>query len=246
MSQIICQNLTLGYEKHIVAEEIDFSVNKGDYLCILGENGSGKSTLIKTLLGLTKPLSGELAFGDKLKSKEIGYLPQQTLAQKDFPASVWEIVLSGCVNRSGLRPFYSKSEKELARENMEQLKITHLAKRCYQNLSGGQQQRVLLARALCSTRKMLLLDEPVAGLDPRASAEMYEVISELNKKHGITVIMVSHDIAAALPYASHVLHLSNKPLFFGTKEDYLKSPIGQLYVESARLNLVNDKEAGHE
>lgn len=246
MSQIVCQNLTLGYEKHIVAEEINFSVDKGDYLCILGENGSGKSTLIKTLLGLTKPLSGELRFSDQLRAKEIGYLPQQTLAQRDFPASVWEIVLSGCVNRSGLRPFYSRLEKEIARENMEQLGITHLAKRCYQNLSGGQQQRVLLARALCSTRKMLLLDEPVAGLDPKASAEMYEVISELNKKHGITIIMVSHDITAALPYASHVLHLSNKPLFFGTKEAYLESPVGQFYVAGAAVQAFKKEAEEHE
>ena len=246
MSQIVCRNLALGYEKRAVAEEISFTVNKGDYLCILGENGSGKSTLIKTLLGLTKPLSGEMQFGDKLSAKEIGYLPQQTLSQRDFPASVWEIVLSGCLNRSGLRPFYSKLEKEIAKENMEQLGITHLAKKCYRELSGGQQQRVLLARALCATRKMLLLDEPVAGLDPKATAEMYEVIYELNQKHGITIVMVSHDIMAAVPYASHVLHLSNKPLFFGTKEDYVKSPVGQIYAASAALHTPKKEVANHE
>ncbi len=230
MSQIICQNLVLGYEKHVVAEEISFSVNQGDYLCILGENGSGKSTLIKTLLGLNKPMAGEIHFGDRLKSREIGYLPQQTLAQRDFPASVEEIVQSGCLNRAGLRPFYSRLEREIARENMEQLGVGHLAKRCYRELSGGQQQRVLLARALCAARKMLLLDEPVAGLDPKAAADLYEVISELNQKHGITIVMVSHDIMAALPYASHVLHLSHKPLFWGTREEYVKSPAGQIYV----------------
>ena len=245
MSQIECRNLVLGYEKHIVAEEINFSVDKGDYLCILGENGSGKSTLIKTLLGLTKPLSGEICFGDRLRAQEIGYLPQQTLAQRDFPASVWEIVLSGCLNRSGLRPFYTKLEKEIARENIEQLGISHLAKRCYRELSGGQQQRVLLARALCATRKMLLLDEPVAGLDPKATAELYEVIYELNQKHGTTIVMVSHDIMAAVPYASHVLHLSNKPLFFGRKEDYIKSPVGQIYASSVALHSVR-QEVAHE
>ena len=246
MSQIVCRNLALGYEKRAVAEDINFTVNKGDYLCILGENGSGKSTLIKTLLGLTRPLSGEMQFGDRLSAKDIGYLPQQTLAQRDFPASVWEIVLSGCLNRSGLKPFYSRLEKEIARENMEQLGISHLAKKCYRELSGGQQQRALLARALCATRKMLLLDEPVAGLDPKATAEMYEVIYELNQKHGITIIMVSHDIMAAVPYASHVLHLSNKPLFFGTKEDYVKSPVGQVYAASATLHAPKQEVADHE
>ena len=246
MSQIVCHNLALGYEKRVVAEDIHFTVNKGDYLCILGENGSGKSTLIKTLLGLTRPLSGEMQFGDGLSAKDIGYLPQQTLAQRDFPASVWEIVLSGCLNRCGLKPFYSKSEKEIAKENMEQLGISHLARQCYRELSGGQQQRVLLARALCAARKMLLLDEPVAGLDPKATAEMYELIYELNREHGITIIMVSHDIMAAVPYASHVLHLSNKPLFFGTKEDYIKSPVGQIYAASAALHAPKLEVADHE
>lgn len=245
MAQIVCQNLTLGYEKHAVAEDICFSVNRGDYLCILGENGSGKSTLVKTLLGLTKPLSGEITFGDTLRQQEIGYLPQQTMAQRDFPASVWEIVLSGCLNRSGLRPFYNRLEKEIARENMEQLGISGLAGKCYRELSGGQQQRVLLARALCATRKMLLLDEPVAGLDPVATAEMYEAIYELNQKHGITILMVSHDITAAVPYASHVLHLANKPLFFGTKEAYIQSPVGQIYAAGAAL-YAPKKEVRHE
>ena len=246
MSQIVCKNLVLGYEKHAVAEDINFSVNQGDYLCILGENGSGKSTLIKTLLGLTKPLSGEIQFGERLSAKEIGYLPQQTLTQRDFPASVWEIVRSGCLNRIGFRPFYSAAEKEIARENMELLGITSLANKCYRELSGGQQQRVLLARALCATRKMLLLDEPVAGLDPKATAELYEVIYELNQKHGTTIIMVSHDIMAAVPYASHVLHLSNKPLFFGTKDDYIKSPVGQIYAASAILHTPKKEAEEHE
>lgn len=242
MSQIVCRNLSLGYERRAVAEEINFVVNQGDYLCILGENGSGKSTLIKTLLGLTKPLAGEIEFGENLKAAEVGYMPQQTMSQRDFPASVWEIVLSGCLNRIGLRPFYVSAEKKIARENMEQLGISHLAKKCYRELSGGQQQRVLLARALCATRKMLLLDEPVAGLDPKATAELYEVIYELNQKHGITIIMVSHDIMTAVPYASHVLHLSHKPLFFGTKQDYIQSPVGQIYAASAVLNAPKKEE----
>lgn len=229
MAQLICRDLALGYDGKTVAENITFEVNKGDYLCIVGENGSGKSTLVKTLLHLKKPLSGELMFGDGLTQNMIGYLPQQTVVQRDFPASVKEIVLSGCLNRGGFRPFYNKAEKALAAETMEKMGITHLANRCYRELSGGQQQRVLLARALCATREVLLLDEPVAGLDPKVTKEMYDLIDRLNKEDGITVIMVSHDVSAAIRYASHILHVSRKPLFFGTTEDYLKTPAGKAF-----------------
>ncbi len=229
MAQLTCQHLTLGYDGKTVAENINFEVCKGDYLCIVGENGSGKSTLVKTLLHLRKPQGGTILFGDGLTQKQIGYLPQQTVVQRDFPASVQEIVLSGCLNRGGFRPFYTKSEKRLAAETMEKMGITHLAHRCYRELSGGQQQRVLLARALCATREILLLDEPVAGLDPKVTKEMYELIARLNREDGITVIMVSHDVGAAVKYASHILHVSRKPLFFGTKEDYLTTPVGQAF-----------------
>ena len=190
MALITCQDVTLGYENTRVAEHLSFTVEEGDYLCIVGENGSGKSTLMKTLLGLRAPLAGHIAFGDGLRKNEIGYLPQQTPIQRDFPASVQEVVLSGCLARCGLRPFYSKEEKALAARNMERLGITPLARRCYRELSGGQQQRVLLARALCATRKLLLLDEPVAGLDPKVTAELYDLIAELNRADGITVIMI--------------------------------------------------------
>lgn len=168
--------------------------------------------------------------GDGLEADGIGYLPQQTIVQRDFPASVQEIVLSGCLNRCGRRPFYGKKEKALAREHMERLGIAHLAKRCYRELSGGQQQRVLLARALCATRYMLLLDEPVAGLDPVAMQEMYDLLERLNHKEKITIIMVSHDIRAAVSYADHILHISEEPLFFGTKEEYIQSEIGKAYL----------------
>lgn len=221
MAQIICNDVSLGYEGSIVTEHLNFEINKGDYLCIIGENGAGKSTLIKALLNLKLPVSGQIIVGDGLKPTEIGYLPQQTVVQKDFPASVWEIVLSGCLNRCGLRPFYTREEKQLAMENMERLGISNLSKKCYRELSGGQQQRVLLARALCATKKMLLLDEPVAGLDPKVTNEMYELIYRLNKKDGITVVMVSHDIEATVKYATHILHVSNIPLFFGKKEEYV-------------------------
>lgn len=231
MALLTCSNISLGYEGKKIVEDINFSVNTGDYLCIVGENGSGKSTLMKTLLNLKTPMEGSIVTGDGLKQEEIGYLPQQTVVQKDFPASVHEIVLSGCLNRCGMRPFYSKEEKQLAATNMERLGIRHLAKRCYRELSGGQQQRVLLARALCATRKLLLLDEPVAGLDPKAMADMYEIIESLNSEDGITVIMISHDIKAAVKYASHILHISKKPLFYGDKKDYLASDIGKHFGE---------------
>ena len=228
MAQLSCQNLTVGYDGRTVLQGLNFEVNPGDYLCILGENGSGKSTLMKTILGLQAPISGTILTGDGLRKNEIGYLPQQTQAQKDFPASVREIVLSGCQGRCGSRPFYSKEEKRLAEENIGKMGIGSLTKRCYRELSGGQQQRVLLARALCATRKMLLLDEPVSGLDPRVTAEMYGLIETLNREEGITVMMISHDISAALKYASHILHIGDS-VFFGTKADYLQSPQGKVF-----------------
>ena len=222
MSQLICKDLSCGYEQIAVVTGVNFSVNAGDYLCILGENGSGKSTLVKTLLGLVKPIGGSIETGDDLKRNEIGYLPQQTDVQRDFPASVWEVVLSGCLAGSGFRPFYNKQEKELAKQNIEKMGLKGFKKRCYRELSGGQQQRVLLARSLCATRKLLLLDEPVSGLDPKVTLEMYDLISKLNRDDGVTVIMISHDINAALKYATHVLHVSHD-VFFGTRDEYLKS-----------------------
>lgn len=230
MAYLTVKNLSVGYENKVVAENIDFVVNQGDYLCIVGENGSGKSTLMKTLLGLKSPTSGEIVFGDGLKRNEIGYLPQQTAVQRDFPASVYEVVLSGCVGKNGWRPFYSGADKALAKENIEKMGITELANRCYRELSGGQQQRVLLARALCATKKILLLDEPVAGLDPRVTVEMYHTIAQLNTD-GVTIIMISHDIAA-VKYASHVLHIGHRPLFFGTREDYIASDVGKVFFKT--------------
>ena len=228
MALITVRDLSLGYDSRIIAEGLNFTVNAGDYLCIVGENGSGKTTLMKTLLHLQEPAGGEIRTGDGLKNNEIGYLPQQTIVQKDFPASVREIVLSGCQGRCGLRPFYNKEEKRLAEENMERMGISDLADRCYRELSGGQQQRVLLARALCATRKVLLMDEPVSGLDPMVTEEMYELIRELHKE-GITVIMISHDIAAAVRYATHILHIGST-IFYGTKEEYLESDAGRFFL----------------
>ena len=225
MALITCQDLSLGYDGREVLRDLNFTVSAGDYLCVVGENGSGKSTLMRTILGLQAPLGGKVLMGDGLRQTEIGYLPQQTVVQKDFPATVWEIVLSGCQGRRGKRPFYAKEDKELARTHIEKMGLASLERRCYRELSGGQQQRVLLARALCATRKILLLDEPVSGLDPNAMSEMYDLIRQLNRRDGITIIMISHDLSAAVRYASHILHVGDA-VFFGTKRDYLKSNVG--------------------
>ena len=229
MALIACRDLALGYESHPILEHLEFAIEPGDYLCIVGENGSGKSTLIRTMLGLQRPLSGEISFGDGLKPNEIGYLPQQTAIQKDFPATVWEIVLSGCQARVGRRAFYSGADKALAAENLERLSMTAYKRRCYRELSGGQQQRVLLARALCATQRLLLLDEPVSGLDPRAMGEMYDLIEALNEE-GVAIIMVSHDVEAALRYAAHILHLGER-VFFGTTEAYRQSETGRRFLQ---------------
>lgn len=221
MPILTCHNVSVGYDGKNVASGLTFSVEQGDYLCIVGENGSGKSTLMKTLLGLLPATEGEIQRGVGMASGEIGYLPQQTIVQRDFPASVWEIVLSGCQSRCGLRPYYNAEEKKLARAAMEKMHIEPLMRSCYRQLSGGQQQRVLLARALCAAKQVLLLDEPTAGLDPAVTEELYGLIKDLNHKDGMTILMISHDISASLIYASHILHLGQNT-FFGTKEDYQK------------------------
>ena len=230
MALLTCRDLSLGYDGHEIVHGLNFEIESGNYLCVVGENGSGKSTLMKTILGLLPPLSGKIELGDGLKRNEIGYLPQQTEVQKDFPASVWEIVLSGCQNRMGSRPFYRKEEKELALSNIRKMGIEPFVKRCYRELSGGQQQRVLLARALCATQKMLVLDEPVSGLDPVVTAEMYDLIARLNREDGITVVMISHDIAASLRYADRILHIAGH-VFFGTTEEYLASDTASAFLK---------------
>lgn len=233
MALLTCNDVSFAYEGTTVLTDVSFSVQSGDYLCIIGENGSGKSTLVKGLLHLKTPSSGTITTGDGLRHSEIGYLPQQTAAQKDFPASVYEVVLSGRQNQIHFPPFYTQEDKKDALRKMELLDLLPLKKRCYRDLSGGQQQRVLLARALCATRKLLLLDEPVTGLDPMMTEEMYQLISRINREQKVTILMVSHDLQNVLPYATHILHLDQKQLFFGTTEEYRNSPVGKKFLGGA-------------
>ena len=231
MNPIIkCEHTDFGYENHDAVIDLNLEIYPGDYLCVVGENGSGKSTLIKGMLGLLKPTGGSLSVADELKRGGIGYLPQQTAAQKDFPATVQEVVLSGTLSRRGNRPFYSRAERKLAAHNLERLGIEHLKHKCYRELSGGQQQRVLIARALCATEQLLILDEPITGLDPSAIQDFYHLIKKLNKEDGITIIMVSHDIGNVISQANKILHLHRRVVFCGTAEAYRQSVAGKEFL----------------
>lgn len=222
MSQLVCNNISIAYEKENVVDSLSIKVEKGDYVSIIGENGTGKSSLLKGILGLVPIKVGQVIFDEGCSRKNIGYLSQQNPMQKDFPASVYEVVLSGCLKNKGFNPFFSKKEKELAISNLKKMGIYNLKKSSYADLSGGQKQRVLLARALCATDSMIILDEPITGLDPVATADMYRLVDKLNKELGITIIMVTHDIDNALKYSNKILHLHKKnKYYFGPKEDYL-------------------------
>ena len=233
MKILECKKLAIGYNEKSICKDITFSVESGQYICIIGENGSGKSTLIKTILGLNKPVSGKVVFDKSFNKSYVGYLPQQTDAQKDFPATVKEVVLSGFINKMGLRPFYNKSEKEKASKICKELGIFDLLKRSYRELSGGQQQRVLLARALCATDDLLVLDEPTNALDVRSRNKLYELISELNAS-GLTIIIVSHNIENVINNATHVVYLKDTLQFAGTKEEFLQT-------EYAKLNKLGEQ-----
>lgn len=224
----------MAYDKLIAVSDVSFALNAGDYLFVVGENGAGKSTLMKGILGLMKPAEGKIYY-DGISPKEIGYLPQQTNVQKDFPASVNEVVLSGCLNSTGWLPFYTAQNKAHAAGALAKLGISSLQKRCYRDLSGGQQQRVLLARALCATSKLLVLDEPVAGLDPMVTTEMYALIQKLNQESGITIIMISHDIHSAVTYGNKILQLRNSEVFFGSTAEYLQTKTGRTMLEGHQL-----------
>jgi len=228
---IVCRNVTLGYEGQSVLAGLDLTVRAGDYLCIVGDNGSGKSTLLRGLLGLLAPMEGSIVRAPELADGNLGYLPQQTRAQRDFPATVFEVVLSGCLNRKGSRFFYSAAQKSQALMNMGKLGVLELKNKCYRDLSGGQQQRVLLARALCAAGRLLILDEPITGLDPAAAQDLYKTLSYLNRKEGMAIVMVTHDLKAALQSARSVLHVGRSAHFLGSVEEYLASPMGRRFKE---------------
>lgn len=234
MAMLTFESVGLSYGGDNVAHDVSFSVNAGEFWGIVGENGSGKTTLMKALLGLIPCASGRIVMGEGLKPNEIGYLPQQSAIQKDFPASVGEVVLSGTIGWRGLKPFYGRKERITARENMDMLGILSLEKHSYQELSGGQQQRVLLARALCATRKCLVLDEPTTGLDPVVTAEFYRLLNDVNAR-GMTIVMVSHDVEEAVRSCTHILHLSCHPLFIGTAQEYKNSPVGRKYLKETAV-----------
>ena len=231
---IQCDHVTLSYENQAVVSDLSFTVEEGDYLCIIGENGTGKSTLMKGLLGLKKPSSGSIVLGEGILRSQIGYVPQQTPVQRDFPASVWEVVLSGTQNSRGWRPGYGKREKELAGEKLELLGISELRSKSFRDLSGGQRQRVLLARSLCAAKKLILLDEPTAGLDPLVTEEFYHLLLDLNRSQHITVVMVSHAIQEALGHADHILYLSQDSYFYGTLLEYAASRAGQRFLKRCK------------
>ena len=220
MALIQLKDVTVAFEGVTAVENVNFSVEKGDYLVMVGENGSGKSTLMRAMLGLVHPRSGRIAYGDGLRRDQIGYLPQQTAAQRDFPASVEEVVRSGCTNQLGRSFFYNRQLRDKAAEKLRLLDIEHLRDKSYRTLSGGQQQRTLLARALCATDSLLLLDEPVTGLDPAASEELYALIRRLNREHGVSVVMVSHDLHAAMADATKVVVVDRGVSFRGSVPEY--------------------------
>ena len=228
---IECHHISLGYEGQSVLEDLDLTISAGDYLCIVGDNGSGKSTLLRGLLGLLSPLSGRIERSPELQKGAIGYLPQQTRAQKDFPATVYEVVLSGCLNQKGMGVFYSSKQKSAALMNMGKLGILELKDQSYRDLSGGQQQRVLLARALCAARSLLILDEPITGLDPAAAQDLYKMLTYLNREEGMAVVMVTHDLKAALQNARTVLHIGRDSFFLGSVAEYLASAQGCRFQE---------------
>jgi zinc transport system ATP-binding protein len=230
MSLIEITNAAFRYDGREVVGGLNFSIERGDYLCIVGENGSGKSTLVKGMLGLKAPHEGTISFGGGLSAREIGYLPQQKDSQRDFPASVLEVVLSGTLNSLGFQPFYTRAQREIVLAQLRCVGMHAQRNASFRELSGGQQQRALLARALAATKKLLILDEPTAGLDPLATADMYDLIRHINRDHGITIVMVSHDLRAAAQEAGRILHLENRQLFFGSAEAYRASDAGRRFL----------------
>ena len=225
MAQLRCENISVGYEDGIVVSDVSFELNRGDYVCIVGENGAGKSSLLKGILGLAKIQGGKLEYGDGMSRADVGYLPQQKDDQKNFPATVKEVVMSGFLNKMGLRPYYNRAEKAKAMEILSDFGMADYVRASFGSLSGGQKQRVLLARAMCATDKLLLLDEPTTGLDPVATEELYELLKRLNREKKTTILMVSHDLNKAVSDAGLILHVNKRSGcgYFGPADKYLDS-----------------------
>ncbi len=221
MSLIELKNLTLGYDRHIVLRNINMSIEENDFICIVGPNGSGKSTLVKGILGLIKPIKGKVIYNN-LKQNFIGYMPQETKVDSNFPASVMEIVLSGTLNKFGLKCFYSQKEKEEVLNNLKILGIEKLKNKSFCDLSGGQRQKVLLARSLCATSKLLILDEPSNNLDSKSKIDLYNTIVDLNKNHGITIIMITHDLDHKNLIGNKILSLREDDIFFGSVNEFVR------------------------
>lgn len=241
MAQLRCENISVGYEDGIVVSDVSFELNRGDYVCIVGENGAGKSSLLKGILGLARIQSGRIEYGDGISRADVGYLPQQKDYQKNFPATVKEVVMSGFLNKMGLRPYYNKAEKAKAMEILKDFGMADYVKASFGSLSGGQKQRVLLARALCATDKLLLLDEPTTGLDPVATEELYELLKRLNREKKTTILMVSHDLNKAVSDAGLILHVNKRSGcgYFGPADKYLDSDAARHFLG---LDYKNDIE----
>lgn len=220
-SLIEVKNLTLGYGSHVVLKNLNFKIDDGDFVCVVGPNGSGKSTLIKGILGLIKPIKGNVKFNN-LKQNFIGYMPQETVVDKNFPASCYEIVLSGTLNRLGFISFYTDNEKKIANESLKLLGISDLKDKNFCDLSGGQRQKVLLARSLCATSKLLILDEPSNNLDSKSKKDLYNIVSDLNKNRGITVIMITHDLDHNNLIGNKILSLREDDVFYGETNEFIR------------------------
>ena len=221
MSLIEIRNLSLGYDKDIILKHVNLDIEENDFICIVGPNGSGKSTLVKGILGLIKPIKGKVKYNG-LKQNFIGYMPQETKVDANFPASVFEIVLSGTLNSEKYKMFYTKSQKETAMNNMKLLGIEKLKNKSFCDLSGGQRQKVLLARSLSATTKLLILDEPSNNLDSKSKSELYKTIIDLNKNHGITVIMITHDLDHDNLIGNKILSLRENDIFFGSVDEFIR------------------------
>lgn len=222
MAILTAKKVKIGFGENVVIKDASFSLDEGDFACVVGTNGSGKSTLIKAILGLIKPMSGTIEYGEGLTQTTIGYLPQETRPDANFPATVEEIVLSGCLGHMKMRPFYCHKEHEHVRESLRTLGIDELAKASFMKLSGGQKQKVLLARSLSATKKLLILDEPSNNLDYKSRKDFYKTLKKLNSEQGLTIIMITHDLDADDLIGNKVVAISDGVAKIAATAEYLE------------------------